>query len=138
MSPSLVLDCSMVMAWLFHDEQTELTDRVQQMMLMQAAVVPSIWSYEVANVLLTAQKKKRITEQDANEFVSNLMVLEIYVDVPSKEEAFDKTLAMARENQLTSYDAAYLELANRLAIPLATLDKDLIRGATSLGVPIVK
>lgn len=108
------------------------------MMLTEAAVVPSIWSYEVANVLLTAQKKKRITEQDANEFISNLMVLEIYIDVPSKEEAFDKTLAMARKNQLTSYDAAYLELANRLAIPLATLDKDLIRGATSLGVPIVK
>jgi predicted nucleic acid-binding protein len=134
---SLVLDASVALAWCFEDEATPqsagLLDRVDR----EAAIVPGIWSLELANILALAERRGRITEADIVEFVTLLDRLDIRVDGATAERGLNEVLALARAEKLTSYDAAYLDLAMREGLPLATRDNDLIRAARRLGVKIV-
>lgn len=137
MKPTLIIDCSLTMAWCFADEYTEETAQIQDRLVAEAAVVPAHWFLEVANVLVMAEKRRRISAADSTQFVQLLAALDIEVDGESAARAFDHLMPLCRNYGLTSYDAAYLDLALRWQLPLATLDDDLRKAATTLGVHIL-
>lgn len=126
----------MTMAWCFEDESTGYTDSVLECLTNRTAVVPALWNLEVANVLLLAEKKNRITKDQSIEFIDILSTLPIIVDPSTSSRAMHSIYALAFHANLTIYDAAYLELAIREKIPLLTLDKDLINAAKKLQIPI--
>ena len=131
---TLVIDASMTLTWVFEDEQTDhclsFLNHVQE----YGAIVPSLWRLEVANSLKTAIRRGRITPEHRNNFFGNLSVLPIYLDTETDLYAWGDTVRLADEHGLTVYDAAYLELAHRRGLPLATLDQDLAQAARSIGV----
>jgi predicted nucleic acid-binding protein len=134
---SLVLDCSIALAWCFEDEATAATDAVLDRLARDSAVVPSLWHLELANVLALSERKRRITKAQSIEFISLVQGLPISVDSETAPQALGSILGLARDEKLTSYDAAYLELAIRLGVPLASQDRALRKAARHLGVPLV-
>ena len=132
---SFVLDCSAALPWVFGDEATEETDQLlDELAAGEQALVPAIWHLEVGNVLLGAMRKKRIDQAGVETFFSRLGDLEILVDAGTADRAWDKTLDLAQQHRLSAYDAAYLELAMRHGVPLATLDKELATACRTTGV----
>ncbi len=131
---NFVLDCSITMTWCFEDEATEFTDSLLDNLAQAIAKVPSIWFLEVANVLAISERRGRTNQAKITQFLQLLSGLPIIVDVKTGEKAFTDVLTIARAHRLTSYDAAYLELALREALPLATLDEGLKRVALNIGV----
>lgn len=123
------------MAWCFEDESTSSTDEVLDRLRNEDALVPSLWALEVANVLLIAERRGRITEATATHFMNLLDQLSITVDLAPPSSA--RLLTTGRRHELTAYDAAYLDLAEREGVPLATLDKALVRAAGKSGVPLL-
>ena len=138
MSTDFVIDNSIVMAWCFEDESDEYTDSILDRLLDSTAFVPAIWPLEVTNVLLVAERKKRLNKKDSQRFIALISALPIVVESTSPFQIFHNTLPLARNHRLSSYDASYLELALQKKLPIATLDKALIRAATSLKLPIVE
>lgn len=134
-SYEFVLDCSITMAWCFEDENTEYSNSILEELNHVKAIVPTIWSLEVANVLLLAKKNKRITEVQSSSFIDALSVLPITVDTTTSIRAMHSIFSLASQLGLTIYDAAYLELAVREQIPLVTLDKQLVKAAKELNLP---
>lgn len=102
------------------------------------ATVPAHWPLEVANALLIAIRRGRISREKASRFFDDLGSLPIRIDSKSSENAFGRVFALAEQYELTVYDAAYLELAMRENLPLATLDQDLRKAARAAGVPLVE
>lgn len=135
---SFVLDCSVAVSWCFEDEANGLADRALHMLASQEALVPALWPLEVANVLLVSERRKRLTEADVMRFVELLRELPIVVDESTTSRAMRDVIALAREHDLSSYDASYLELAVREGLPLATLDKALAKVARRCGVALVE
>ncbi|HET7151646.1 MAG TPA: type II toxin-antitoxin system VapC family toxin [Candidatus Acidoferrum sp.] len=133
MSAAFVLDCSIAMAWLFHDEATLETTALLNRLATETALVPSWWFIEITNVLALAERKGRITPAQSDAFVANLGKLGIERD-DDPDRAFTHLLALCRTHGLTSYDAIYLDLAVRRSLPLATLDQDLRRTGEKLGL----
>lgn len=132
---NVVLDCSITMAWLFEDESTELSEQLLSQLGDECiALVPALWFWEVSNVLLVAQRRKRVTRAQAVGFLEMLKALPIKIDPKAANQSHEATFELASELQLSSYDAAYLELALRRQLPIATLDKQLIRAAKELGL----
>ena len=131
---TLVIDCSMAMAWYFKDEAIPYTNAVRASLATGRAVVPALWPLEVANVLIMGERRKRSNQAKATKWLRYLMALPITVDGEAPIRAFDTILALARSHKLTSYDASYLELAARRGLPLATLDTDLKKAARAVGV----
>jgi predicted nucleic acid-binding protein len=134
---NFVLDCSIAMAWCFEDEATEFTDSVLEGLAQGSAKVPSIWPLEIANVLAISERRGRTNQAKITQFLRLLGSLPITVDAKTGEKAFTDVLTLARTHKLTSYDAAYLELALREGLALATLDEELKRVANKLGVTIL-
>lgn len=134
----LVLDASVSAAWCFPDETTPLAEGLlDRLATGLEAVVPSIWPFEIANALLQAERRKRITQAQAAAELHQLMLLPITVEPVQTSRAFGMVLSLAREQNLTEYDAAYLELAIRESLPLATVDDGLRNAARDLGVALV-
>lgn len=134
---SLVLDASMAVAWLFEDETNDATREVLRTVAVQGAEVPSLWHLEVANVLRNAARRGRCHESYVDQSLGRLGRLPITVDDQTVERAWDATLTLAREAGLTLYDAAYLELAQRRQLPLATLDTALVAAAAQRNVAVL-
>jgi len=134
----LVLDASVALSWCFKSEATEAADRVLERLANEAASVPVIWHLEVANVLSLSERRRRITPAGSTEFIAMLETLTIVVDDETPSHAFGRVLDLAREERLTAYDAAYLELAMRLGIPLASKGDDLCNAAERLGVRVLR
>lgn len=134
MSPSFVLDCSVTMAWCFKDESSSYAEAVLVSLERTKALVPSLWAFEVANVLLTTERKKRLQEADIFHFTQLLSQLPIQVG----EAHFSMTdfILLGQKHQLTSYDACYFGLALVYGLPLATLDEKLKRAATEAGISL--
>ncbi|MCP5468861.1 MAG: type II toxin-antitoxin system VapC family toxin [Deltaproteobacteria bacterium] len=124
------------MTWIFADEVTPQTQLIQERLLDQDAIVPSLWSIEVANVVLVATRRKRIKVSEWPEIFNGLNELPIIQDDQTFEQATKKSLHLANQHSISVYDATYLELAQRLQIPLATLDKKLKSTAKSIGVKV--
>jgi predicted nucleic acid-binding protein len=131
-----VLDNAVTMAWCFNDEATPYTENILDRLsnLLDSAVVPALWLYEVTNVSILAVRKGRITKEKATRFLSNLIDLPIEVEPPASRAELLPVLAdLMERHRLTSYDAAYLEIAIRRNLPLATLDDALIDACEILG-----
>ncbi len=124
------------MAWCFKDEADGYADSVLDMLGDSEAIVPSIWPLEVANVLLVAERRKRLTTADSAQFVKLLGELPITIDYESSGRALSEILSVGRHQGLSSYDAAYLELAMREGAPLATRDDRLRRASERCGVKL--
>lgn len=134
---SLVLDSSVTLAWLFSDEVTPATQMVFDIVVAKRAWVPSLWRLEVANSLQTGVRRGRISAAFRDASLTDLALLSIVVDLETDTFAWSATLRLAERYQLTLYDAAYLELAQRLDVPLATLDLDLRAAATAIDVSLL-
>jgi predicted nucleic acid-binding protein len=137
MSATFVVDCSIAMAWLFHDEATAKTAALLNRLHTETALVPAWWFIEITNVLAMAERKGRIIHTQSDAFIASLSKLGIERDNEAPERAFTHLLALCRRHRLTSYDAIYLELAIRRSLPLATLDNDLRKTAKILGVDLL-
>jgi predicted nucleic acid-binding protein len=130
-----VIDASVTMAWCFEDEATTAADEALDRLRESHAVVPTIWNLEVANVLLIAQRRSRVSEAQVARFVRLLGSLPITTDPAPIDIA--ALLNLGRRHSLSSYDASYLELAERLGAPLATLDVKLAAAAHTAGVHVL-
>lgn len=133
---TLVLDSSAALAWQFEDEHNEQTLRVLEHVVEAGAVVPALWRYEVANGLQMALKRGRIDAARRDRMLDRLGALDIVIDDESPVHAWSATLALSDLYGLTVYDAACLELAQRLRLPLATLDRALVEAARRAGVSV--
>jgi len=132
-----VLDCSMTLAWVFADEASASTDALRESLLTESAIVPVLWPVEVGNVLLVALRRGRITEDDRARIREDLLALPIDIEPVSCDRVWDAVLSVANESNLSVYDAMYLELALRLKLPLATLDKSLAAAGKAAGVEVI-
>lgn len=132
---NLVLDCSVAMGWCFEEETSEYGDRVLNALEEGEAFVPSVWPLEVSNVLVVAERRARIKVGESARFLELLQSLPIFVEEVSLPRATGAVLSLARELDLSVYDASYLELAMRSGVPLATNDQALARAVEAVGVP---
>ena len=137
MTPAFVVDCSMAMAWLFHDEATPKTADLLNRLATETALVPAWWFIEITNVLAMAERKGRITPRQSDAFIADLGKLGVERDDEAPDRAFTYLLTLCRTHRLTSYDAIYLDLALRRSLSLATLDADLRKAARKLGVRLL-
>ena len=132
----LVIDSSVALAWCFEDEASPETDAIFDSVRDFGAVVPELWHLEVANVLLQAEKRSRIASADVANRLQLIAALPIMTDRETTTRAWRETIALARAEKLTAYDAAYLELAIRRSLPLATKDGALLEAARRVGVAV--
>ena len=136
---TFVLDNSVTMRWLMATpkaEDQQYAEQVLQSMLGARAHVPNLWHLEVANVLRRSEKQQIIRSVHSQGFLIQLQGLPVVVDDLTYVRAFSRTYDLAESLNLSSYDAAYLELAIRLGAPLATLDKDLTKAAKACEVKL--
>lgn len=132
---AFVLDTSIALKWFLEDE----SDRAYSLAILRALndefrpIVPWLWYYEMANALLIQVHRKRVEFEDVKAFLGLIGEMAINIDTPDKL-AILQLPHLARKHNLTTYDAAFLELAQRLRLPLATSDKELIRAASRCGV----
>jgi predicted nucleic acid-binding protein len=131
-----VLDCSMTMPWAFQDETSPESERILQRLQADTAIAPAVWPLEVCNALVNAQRRGRLAAEKSARFVTALSRLPISTE-DGDSRVFVDVLPLALEHGLSSYDAAYLELAVRRQVPLATLDADLARAARAAGVEVL-
>ena len=131
---AFVLDCSVTLAWLFPDEATEATDRLRDSLVEGRAFAPALWPIEVANVLLVATRRGRVDPDEWEQIYTNLEALPIEIDPLSTSRVWGTALQLANAHRLSIDDAMYLELALRMRLPLATLDRALGEAAQSEGL----
>ena len=122
---SLVLDTSVTMAWVYADEMSRPVREVFDQVTESGAWVPSLWRLEIANVLEMGVRRGRHDAAFREVTLADLALLSIQVDPHTNDRAWGATLRLAERHRLTVYDAAYLELALRRGLPLATLDREL-------------
>ncbi len=134
MGEQFVIDASVVMAWCFEDEASSYADAVLERFAEATALAPIIWPLEVGNALVVAERRGRITAAETVRFLSLLQQLPIAVEGETASRVFGEILALAREQRLSTYDAAYLDLAMRAGLPLATQDAALRQAAARCGV----
>ncbi len=134
---SLVLDASLTLSWFFKDERTPGADAVLTEVTEKGAVVPALWRLEVANALQMAVRRKRIDASFRDGALTQLSRLSISADPDTDAYAWTVILQLADRFQLTLYDAAYLELADRRRLPLATLDRELRDASSALGITLL-
>ncbi len=132
---AFVLDCSVTLTWFFEDEDNPYAMSVLDSLTETEAIVPVIWTLEVPNGLLMAERRGRLTTDKTGQAIELLKKLNIRVD--AWEDGMQSLLSLARDFKLTAYDAAYLELAKRCRVPLATSDRALIEAARLSDVQLV-
>lgn len=134
-----VLDASVALLWLVPQTNPaglDYADAVLNAIKESQAVAPTLLALEVANVIAKVESKGLVTEADSQRFITLLGQLNIVTDQATATHALGDTLNLARRYKLSAYDAAYLELALRMGLPLATLDADLAKATAIAGVPI--
>ena len=127
-----VLDNSVAMRWLLaslKESDQAYAEAVLQSLAETEALVPHLWHLEATNVLIGAEKRGDLKTGEVERFITQLEALPIQIDPLTSHQAFSRTLSLSRAYNLSSYDAAYLELAIREGLPLATLDGDLRKAA---------
>ena len=135
---SFVLDASVALLWLVpktHPAGAAYADSALLALKESQAIVPSLFALEIANVVAKVEAKGIVSEADSQRFISLMGQLELVTDIETTAHALGDTLNLARRYRLSAYDAAYLELALRRGLPLATLDADLAQAATRAGLP---
>lgn len=134
---SFVIDSSVALTWCFDDEKTPISDALLLRLNRGTVYAPSLWPLEMLNVLLVAQRRGRINQDARRERIAFLRSLPVILDKETVVRAWATANLLAERHNLTLYDATYLELAQRLKLPLATLDKELRTAAKTLGVPLL-
>ena len=129
---TFVIDASITACWCFEDEQSPTADEVWNAFSTHKAVTPSIWWFEIRNVLIVNERRGRIDADDALTFLQDLLGLPITIDRDANSTVL---MTLAKTHRLSAYDAAYLELAVRLNVPLVSLDRALTRAAAHEGLP---
>ncbi len=130
----LVVDNSIVLCWCLADEVDPLAQHALLLTIGQGAVAPRLWRYELCNALLVNERRGRLKAADTRAALFDLDQMRIELDVDHDEP---KVLDLARRGDLTAYDAAYLEVARRRGLPLATLDQRLRDAAAADGTPLL-
>lgn len=131
---SLVIDSSATLAWVYSEETTEAVSGIFARLTESGAWVPSLWRLEVANVLEMGVRRRRHDAAFRDATLADLTLLPIHIDPETDQQAWSATVRLAELHKLTMYDAAYLELAQRRGLPLATLDTELRNAARGEGV----
>lgn len=134
---TLVLDASLTLASILHDEVTEQAQDRMREAFGQTVWVPSLWRLEVANVLRNAVRRGRCDAIFVDQALGELELLPIRIDTETDARAWGATMLLSRTEDLTLYDAAYLELAIRLGATLASCDKTLVDAARRCGVEVL-
>ncbi|MEY2396388.1 MAG: hypothetical protein QOF94_2733 [Acidobacteriaceae bacterium] len=129
-----VLDASVTACWAFHDEDHPQADLALARLGRDHALAPSLWWFELRNMLVVNEHRKRITLAETAAFLRDLSSLPVTLD-STPDEA--EVLRLARAHRLSVYDAAYLELAQRSGVALASLDAALVRAAHLESVPVL-
>ncbi len=129
-----VLDASIAACWAFADEDHPVAAAALERIRHDEAVAPSLWWFEVRNTLIVGERRGRLTDADTTAFLRELSRFGVVMDRAPQDMAI---LTFARQHRLTVYDASYLELAQREAWPLATLDAALRKAATELGIELI-
>ena len=132
-----VVDASIAMSWYFDDEKSPSSDDVLDAVGRSGATVPAHWRLEVANSLRTAVNRGRVASAYRDSVLEQLSNLPIEIDPETVKHAWGATLALSDKHRLTPYDAAYLELAIRKRVTLATLDKVLKSAALAEGIEVL-
>ena len=130
----IVIDHSIVLAWCMADEEHQVAERAMRLAVSHGAVVPGIWRYELWNALIVNERRGRLTAEDARQALADLAEMRIERDGDHDEA---RLLALARQWGLSAYDAAYLEVAARRGLAIASLDHRLVDAATGANVPLV-
>ena len=129
-----MIDSSITLAWFFEDERSAAADDVPRRVTESGAVAPALWKLEVTSGLQMAVRRKRIDAAFRDASIADLRALGVAIDAETDRQAWTTTLELAERWRLTLYDAAYLELAQRLGLPLATLDKELRVAGEASGI----
>jgi predicted nucleic acid-binding protein len=132
---AFVLDASVTACWAFADEDHPVAGAAFAHLQAEEAVVPALWWFEVRNIFIVNERRGRIHERETEVFLGALAQFRIRID---REPEQAEVLRMARSQVLSVYDAAYLELAYREKVPLATLDRRLGEAARLMGVPLLE
>jgi predicted nucleic acid-binding protein len=132
-----VIDASIALSWFFEDQRTKQLDAVLDLVAESGATVPGLWPLEVANALLLAHRRGRISTAFRHQAIERLTRLPIAIDLETNTRAWTSTLPLAEKTELSVYDASYLELAIRLIVPLASADRKLCDAAKRAGVPLI-
>lgn len=132
----VVIDASFAAAWVLPDESNERVDAVFNRLDAWDGRAPAIWPTEIANTLLIAERRGRLSTEDTQGALLSLRLSPIVVEDVDRDQTWINATQLAREHGLTVYDASYLELALRLSLPLATLDKRLAKAAENAGVSL--
>lgn len=129
-----VLDASIATCWAFDDEDHPLAALALDRIRSDEAIAPSLWWFEVHNTLIVSERHGRLTEADTTAFLRELSRFRVVIDHVPDEATI---MTIARQHRLSAYDASYLELAQRRAIPLTTMDYDLRKAATAHDIALV-
>jgi len=132
----VVIDASTALAWCFPDETSDYADAVLVSLEGSTILVPAVWSLEIANAVLVGKRQKRLGQTEIRRFVALLEGLSFVEDARTVGEQISNILPVASEHGLSAYDAAYLELALRRGVPLATLDRKLRKAGKQAGVKV--
>lgn len=131
----VVLDNSIVLSWCLADENNPRADRAMQLVVDHGAVVPGIWWYELRNALVVNERRGRLDAADSRSTLADLREMRIAIDHEHDEALlFD----LSRHHELSVYDAAYLEVALRRALPLASLDRRLCEAASACDITLLE
>jgi predicted nucleic acid-binding protein len=133
----LVLDSSVTLAWFLPDERRAGADVLLDRVTSAGAIAPTLWPIEVGNAFLAAQRRGRVSQAERTQALGFLASLPIDIDPATGKEAWTASLSLAEQHGLTLYDAVYLELAIRQNLPLASLDRQLQRAATAVGIAVL-
>jgi predicted nucleic acid-binding protein len=133
----IIVDASIALAWIYPDERDEIAERALDAVVLYGGLVPTIWHLEVANSLAQGVRRRRLTAPQRDLALVDFARFNIEIDPDTSRQAWSVTLPLAERFVLTGYDAAYLELALRRRLPLATLDRDLRRAARESGVELL-
>lgn len=134
---AFVVDASAALKWFFIDETDEASASLLRTLDADTAIVPSIWPLEMANGLMLAERVRRISAEDFSIALDRLSRLPIEIDTETARRALGETTSLAQRHRLTIYDAAYLELAARRSLPLATYDGEIVAAARKLRIELL-
>jgi predicted nucleic acid-binding protein len=137
-SAEFAVDATFAATWCFDDEATSESDACFRQAAAQGIIIPTLWIYEVANLVWAAERRKRISLNEAEDWLRVLSVLVIEEDQPMKAHVWTQVFEIARQFSLTVYDATYVELAQRRNVPLATRDKAMIAAAQALKIKVIE
>ena len=135
--PAFVLDSSVALAWVLPRQQTATTKALLDQATEYGTLTTALWPIEVANVLLTYERRGQMTTAERISAIGLYNELPIEIDAQTAERAWGTSFELALAHKLTIYDAGYLELALRSGLPLATLDQALGKAAASAGVTVL-